>query len=114
MVAGFLCSVLRCVTSENEVMIFGRQVAGEAGLHQLRVSGFAVGKVAETPTACGGVFLCVLDHELHVHARAGNERLDAGARKAFGQDFVVVLRRDLVPVERGNDCASGKGSFPSR
>ena len=59
--------------SEDEVAIFGRQVAGEAGFHQLLASGLAIGKVAETPPAGGGVFLGVLDHELHIHARAGNK-----------------------------------------
>jgi hypothetical protein len=86
-------------------------VAGEAGFHQFLVSGFAVGKVTETPPASGEIFLRVLDHESHVQTWAGNEGLDAGAGEAFSQNFIIVLRRDLVPVERGNDSSVGKGKF---
>src|SRR5262249_15597042 len=32
-------------------------------------------------------------------------RLQAGAGKAAGEDFVVVLRRGFMPVQRGNDGA---------
>ena len=38
--------VLRCVTGEDEVVVLGRQVSGEAGFHQRLASVFAVGKVA--------------------------------------------------------------------
>ena len=39
-------SKLRCVTGEDEVVVLGRQVSGEAGFHQRLASVFAVGKVA--------------------------------------------------------------------
>src|SRR5262249_54805987 len=106
MVALFI--LLRCVMGENEIVIFGRLMTRETGLHQLLVAGFAVGEIAETPATGGGVFLGVLDHELHVHARTRDERLNSGAGESFGQNFVVIRRRDLVPVQRRNHASVGK------
>ena len=77
--------------SEDKVVVFGRYVAVEAGFHQRLVAWFAVGKVAKTPAARCGVLLRVFHHELHVHARAGDERLDASAGKAFGEDLCCSL-----------------------
>ena len=65
---GFLRrSLLRRVTGEDEVAIFGRQVAGVAGFVQRLVAGFAVREVGESPAAHRGVLFRVLDHELDIH-----------------------------------------------
>src|SRR5215471_15649433 len=100
MVALFI--LLWCVLSKDEVVIFGRYVAGEARVHQLHVAGFTVGKITEAPAAGRGIFRRILHHELYVHARAGNERLNPSAGKTFGQNFVIILRSCFIPMQRGN------------
>src|SRR5215831_8540087 len=70
-----------CVVSKNVVVIFGRQVAGEAGLVQRFIAGFAVHEVGVSPAAGRGVLLRVLDHELNVHSGPGKGRFEAGAGK---------------------------------
>jgi hypothetical protein len=60
-------SVLRHITREDEVAIFGRQVAGVAGFVQCLVASFAVREVGESPAARRGVLFRVLDHELDIH-----------------------------------------------
>src|SRR5215813_6265251 len=105
-------SALRCITGEYEVAIFGGQVAGVAGLVQRLVARFAVREVAESPAAGGGVLFRVLNHELNIHSGPGNKRLQARARKADRYDFVVFLRRDFIPMQRGNDGAVGERELP--
>src|ERR1700730_5534322 len=53
-------SVLRRITGEDEVAIFGRQVAGVAGFVQRLVARFAIREVGETPAARRDVLFRVL------------------------------------------------------
>jgi len=39
------------------------------------------------------------------------KKLDAGAGKTVGEDFVVFLRPNLGPVKRGNDGSVTTGSL---
>jgi hypothetical protein len=39
-----------------------------------------------------------------------NERFSAGEWNV--QDFVVVFRRDTIPMQRGNDCAVWERNYP--
>ena len=93
---------------EDIVAIFRRGVAGEAGLMQGFVARLSVLKVGESPAACRGVLLCVLDHELNIYGGADKERLSA--RKFTGEGVVVVFRRDTSPMNRGNDGAVREGA----
>src|SRR5580693_2076891 len=99
-------SVLRCVTGEDKVASFDRLVAGEAGLEQRLVRGFAVSKLCETPAARRGVFSRVLHHELNVGGGPCHERLGTA------KDFVVFLRRNVTPGQPGDDRAVRKRQLP--
>jgi hypothetical protein len=59
----------------------------------------AVPKVSEAPAARRSVLFRVLDHELHILGRPGNERLHTA------KDLVVFLRCGVLPMNRGNDGA---------
>src|SRR5438876_12097351 len=78
-------SVSGGVTGEDEVASLGLLVAGKAGLHERLVARFAVHEVSESPAARRGVLCRVLDHELNVRGRPGNERLGPA------KDLVVFL-----------------------
>src|SRR5262249_34322643 len=43
---------------------------------------------------------------------SGDERLESGAGKTDGQDLVVFLRRNLGPMQRGNDRAVRERELP--
>src|SRR5262249_5660428 len=107
-----LSSGRRRVTGEDKVANFRRLVAGEAGAVQCLVASFAVREVGKSPAVGRGVLVRVLDHELDVHGGLGNERLEAGTRKADGQDFIVFVRRDFIPMQRGNDGAVRERELP--
>src|ERR1700677_2930354 len=93
----------RCVTGEDEVASFGGLVAGIATLESSLGGGFAVVEFSEPPAAGRGVFACILDHELNPFLGGpGHERL------GMAKDFVVFLRRDIIPGETGNDGAVRK------
>src|SRR5580700_1295952 len=101
---------LRCVTREDKITRSHR-VAGRAGFQQRLVARFAIGvEVPESPAAGRRVFFRVLDHELNVGGRAGNERLYAA------KDLVILIRRYVAVVQSGYDCAVGIGelSFAER
>ena len=87
---------------EDKVANFDRLVAGEAGLGQRLVGRFAVFELSKPPTARRSVFSEVLDHELNVRGGPGHERLGAA------EDFVVRLRRNVIPGQPGDDCAVRK------
>jgi hypothetical protein len=70
---------------------------------QRLVSRFARREIGKSPAPSGGVLFRVLDHELNIHGQTSNERLEARAGKAAGQDFVVFGRRGFIPMQRGND-----------
>src|SRR4029077_11869463 len=90
---------LRCITGEDKVARSLR-VTGEAGFHQTVVAKRAVFvEVTKAPAARRGVLFGVLDHELNVRGRPGNERLGAA------EDVVVFVRRNVTPVHGGNDGA---------
>ena len=83
---------------EDQVASFGLGVAGEASFHQRFAAQCAVFvEVTEPPAARRGLLLGVLNHELNVRGRAGNEGLGTA------KDFVVFLRWDITVVEGGND-----------
>src|SRR5580658_1194395 len=93
----------RCVVGEDIVAVFRGRVTGEAGFVQRLVARLSVLKVSEAPAGRRGILLRVLNHELNIYDGPDKERLSAG--KFSGQGFVVVLRRDTSPMDRGYDGA---------
>src|ERR1035437_5485775 len=93
---------------EDKVASFGRLVAGEAGFVDRLVGRVTILEVTEPPAPPPGVLFLVLGHKLNILGGPGNERLGAA------KDFVVFLRRDVIPMQRDNDCAvrERKLSFP--
>ena len=85
------------ITGEDKVGGFGRLVAGEAGFVLRLVGRLAAGEVPEPPAAGCGVLFGVLDHDLYIDGRAGNESLDAA------KHFVVFVGGDALPMRRDND-----------
>src|SRR5262245_42515730 len=72
------------VAGKDIIAVFCGFVAGEAGFVQGFVAGSAVREVSVSPTTAPGILLRVLDHELNVHGRPGNERLESSSGKASG------------------------------
>jgi hypothetical protein len=72
------------VAGKDIIAVFCGFVAGEAGFVQRFVAGSAIREVGVSPTTAPGILLRVLDHELNVHGRPGNERLEASSGKACG------------------------------
>ena len=70
------------------------QVATEAGFVLRFVGRLIVYKAAEPPTARRGIFLRILDHELHCRRLAGDERLNRGGTtlKLFKNNAILNLR----------------------
>jgi len=101
-----LLAVSRCVAGENKVASFGLIVAGEAGIHQGLVAGFAVFEMSESPAACRGILFRVLNHELNVRGGSRNERLGSA------EDLVVFLRWHVTVMQSGNDCAVREWELP--
>src|SRR5437868_5942754 len=109
---------LGCVLGEDKVVIFGRRVAGKAGLVHGFAIGLAVGELRKSPASGRGIFLRILDHELNVARRAGDggrgEKLsDLLLRHALllgsgAEGLVVFLRCHLVIGEAGDDGAIGE------
>jgi hypothetical protein len=96
----------RCITSEDEVGVFGLLVAREAGLHESSVGRFAVLEVCEAPASGCCVLFGIFDHELNVCGRAGNERLNTT------EDFVVFVRRDAAVMQGSNEGAIRERQLP--
>jgi len=68
-------------------------MAGRACFEQSLVARCTVFvEMSEPPASGRGVLLGVLDHELNVRGRPGNEGLGTA------KDVVVFLRRDVTPV----------------
>src|SRR6267378_1460821 len=81
-------------------------MTGKTALEHCPVDWFAIVELSEPPAARRGVFLGVFDHKLNVLGEAGNKRLGSA------KDFVVFLRRDVVVVQSGNDCAVRERKLP--
>jgi len=92
-------SISRCIAGEDKVGSLCLLVAGEAGLHECRISRFTVLEMPEPPASGCRVLRRVLDHELNVCGRSRNERLH------FAKDLVVFIRRDVSVMQSGHDCA---------
>jgi hypothetical protein len=93
----------RSVTGENKVPSLCGLVARGTALERRLVGRFAVVELSERPTVGRGVFARILDHELDPFlGRPGHEGL--GTAKSF----VVLLRRDKLPSQTGNDRAIRK------
>ena len=72
-------------------------------------------KSANPQPSVAAYFFESLTHELKVHGGPGNGRLgigEGGNRWGADQDFVVFVRRDFIPMQRGNDCAVREREFP--
>src|ERR1041385_106535 len=93
----------RRVAGEYEVTILRGLVAGVAGLVKRLVARLSVREVRKSPAAGRGIFLRVLDHELDILDRPGDEGFEAEAGEANGQDLVVFIRRGFIPVQRRDD-----------
>src|ERR1700732_4860857 len=92
-------SVLRRVTGEDIVAIFGRHVTGVASSMLRCISRLPVLiKLSVPPPAGCGIFLGVLDHELQVPSRGGTG--DKGLIAA--KDLVVLFGRYVIPRESSN------------
>src|ERR1700679_2511717 len=100
-----VCLMLRCVTREDKITR-GLCVAGSAGFHLRLGARFAIwGEAPEAPAARRCILFRVLDLELNVGGRAGNVRLHAA------KDLVVLRRRGVAVVQRGDDGAVGIGEL---
>src|SRR5262249_15771942 len=102
-------SVSRCVPSEDQVALFNGLVAGKAFVEICLGARLAVLiKLREPPAPRRGILFCVLDHKLQVPRRGGPGHERLGPAK----DFVVLLRRDVVPGYTGNDGAVRERELP--
>src|SRR5579871_1736411 len=85
-------------------------MTGKAGVHQRGVARLAILKVAKPPPARRRVPFRVLDHELNIHGGPGDEGLSS--REWTGEDVIVHLRGDPIPMQRCNDRAVRKRWLP--
>src|ERR1700722_10034896 len=74
----------------------------KTGLGLRLVYRFTVCELTKSPASGCGVPFRILDHELHVSWRPGNERL------LTTKDFVVLLGRNVFPSQTGNNCSIWK------
>src|SRR5471030_2441027 len=95
---------------EYKVAVLRRFVTVETCLVQRLLAGFSVFKISEPPTARRRVFFRVLDHELDIRGGPDDEGLSAW--ECARQDFVVVLGRDAIPMQRGDDRAVRERNRP--
>jgi hypothetical protein len=97
--------LLRCVLSENKVPRSAR-VARETGFHERLIARLAVLEMTEPPASRRGVLFRILDHELNVRGRPGNERFfdtkstsDAVGTEVSGMLGFTVLRMLDIKVD---------------
>jgi hypothetical protein len=76
--------------SEDKVPSLRRLMARKTGLGLCFVHRFTVCELSKSPAFCCGVSFGILNHELNIHGRAGNERL------LTTKDFVVFFRWNVV------------------
>lgn len=68
--------------SKDKIAVFGGLVTRPTRFTQRLTAGSVVREVGKSAAARRGVLCRVFDHELNVHSRLGNGRIEAGARKA--------------------------------
>jgi len=91
---------LVCVLGENKVARFDRLMTRKTSLVFRYISWFAVfSELSETPAACPGVLLGVLDHKLKILFRSLTRYIRLGA----SEDLIVLLRRGTFPSNPGYD-----------
>ena len=98
----------RRVAREHKVPGLRRFMTRKARLGHRLVRRFVTGELSESPTPGRGIPSRVLDHELNIRRRSGNERLFPS------KGFVVLLRRNVPPGQPRNhgSVRKGKRSFP--
>src|ERR1700733_10475354 len=87
---------------EDKIPSFRRLVARKTGLGFRLVYRSAICELTKSPASRCGVPFGILDHELNVSWRPGNEGLFTT------KGFVVFLGRNVFPGQTGNNCAIWK------